>query len=452
MPSKLHGGYLKVPERLLTDSEVAFERARRVMPGGVSSPVRAFGGVGGSPIFLAHGNGSHVTDVDGNDYIDLLSSWGPLILGHADPRVVQALRGAAGQGTSFGAPTERETMMAETIVDALPSVEMLRFVSSGTEAAMSAIRLARAATNRPMILKFAGCYHGHADSLMVGAGSGVLTLGLPDSPGVTAGAASDTLVAQYNNLDAVRDAARDFGTELAAVIVEPVAANMGVVAPSPGFLAGLREICDATGALLIFDEVVTGFRVGWSGAQGLYGIYPDLTILGKTIGGGLPVGAYGGSRRLMELVAPCGPVYQAGTLSGNPISLAAGEATLAALAERRFTVSGSEPIDAYSYLEMLGARLAAGLGIEAERAGVPVQVGRAGSMLTAFLNPGPVVDLESAKRSDTKGFARFFHHLLAEGVYWPPSQFEAAFVSTAHTIEDIDRVVEAAGKAFERIT
>jgi glutamate-1-semialdehyde 2,1-aminomutase len=418
-----------------------FERARRVMPGGVSSPARAFRAVGGEPPFIAWGKDARVTDVEGRSYIDLLGSWGPLILGHADPDVVLAIAVAANRGTSFGAPTESELELAELIVSALPSVDVVRFVSSGTEATMSAIRLARAATQRDKIMKFAGCYHGHVDSLLVSAGSGPATLGLPDSPGVTEGTRADTIVARYNSATSLDDAFNRFGDEIAAVIVEPIAANMGVVPPLPGFLEALRDWCDSTEALLIFDEVVTGFRVGWSGAQGMFGIDPDLTTLGKVIGGGLPIGAYGGRRDLMEMVAPEGDVYQAGTLSGNPISTAAGLATL------RKLVSA----EAYETLDRLGNRLAEGLLAAAKEFVVPLTIQRAGSMLTAFFTEEPVQDLESAKRSNTEAFKTFFRAMLDGGVYLPPSQFEAMFVSLAHTEADIDEIIDVARKAFERL-
>jgi glutamate-1-semialdehyde 2,1-aminomutase len=418
-----------------------FERARRVMPGGVSSPARAFRAVGGEPPFIAWGKDARVTDVEGRSYIDLLGSWGPLILGHADPDVVLAIALAANRGTSFGAPTESELELAELIVSALPSVDVVRFVSSGTEATMSAIRLARAATERDKIMKFAGCYHGHVDSLLVSAGSGPATLGLPDSPGVTEGIRADTIVARYNSATSLDDAFNRFGDEIAAVIVEPIAANMGVVPPLPGFLEALRDWCDSTEALLIFDEVVTGFRVGWSGAQGMFGIDPDLTTLGKVIGGGLPIGAYGGRRDLMEMVAPEGDVYQAGTLSGNPISTAAGLATL------RKLVSA----EAYETLDRLGNRLAEGLLAAVKEFVVPLTIQRAGSMLTAFFTEEPVQDLESAKRSNTETFKTFFRAMLDGGVYLPPSQFEAMFVSLAHTEADIDEIIDVARKAFERL-
>jgi glutamate-1-semialdehyde 2,1-aminomutase len=418
-----------------------FARAKRVMPGGVSSPVRAFGAVGGEPRFLASGRGSLVTDTNGTDYVDLVGSWGPLILGHAHPEVVEAVAAAASRGTTFGAPTESEVELAEVVISALPSVEMVRFVSSGTEATMSALRLTRAATGRNKVLKFSGCYHGHVDALLVSAGSGTATLGLPDSPGVTEGTRQDTIVAAYNSTASVDEAFDRFGDDLAAVIVEPVAANMGVVPPSPGFLEHLRERCSTAEAFLIFDEVVTGFRVGWSGAQGMLGVTPDITTLGKVIGGGLPIGAYGGRRELMEIVAPAGPMYQAGTLSGNPLSVVAGLATLRLL---------QQP-GAYERLELIGRRLEEGLGAAAKVSEAPVVLQRVGSMLTAFFVDGPVFDFEGARRSDTKAFARFFHSMLDAGVYLPPSQFEAMFVSLAHTDDDITRIVEAARASFERV-
>lgn len=426
-------------ESVLSESAGAFRAAQEVMPGGVSSPVRAFGAVGGTPVFMQSGTGARVTDVDGNRYLDLLGSWGPLILGHAHPGVVAAVTAAAIKGTSFGAPTRAEGQLAAMIVEALPAVDMVRLVSSGTEATMSALRLARASTDRTKVLKFAGCYHGHVDSLLVSAGSGVATLALPDSPGVTPGTSGDTLVAPFNS--SVSEIFDEHGADLAAVIVEPIAANMGVVLPDEGWLESLRDACSVTGTLLIFDEVITGFRVGRHGAQGMFGIAPDLTILGKIIGGGLPVGAYGGKSDLMKLIAPEGPVYQAGTLSGNPISTAAGIATLTHLRDPDF----------YSRLETLGAGLEAGLKDRSRKSTVPVTVQRVGSMFTLFFQDGPVTDLESAKLSDTSRFARFFHAMLEEGVYWPPSQFEAAFVSSAHTEEDIEAILSAAGRALERI-
>ncbi|HET7873993.1 MAG TPA: glutamate-1-semialdehyde 2,1-aminomutase [Methylomirabilota bacterium] len=422
----------------MPSSESLFKAAQRVIPGGVNSPVRAFRGVGGTPFFVDLARGSRVVDVDGKSYIDFLGSWGPLILGHAPPQVVEAVSEAARRGTSYGAPTGGEVEMAELISRAVPSMEMVRLVSSGTEAAMSAIRLARGATGRDVIVKFDGCYHGHADSLLVKAGSGGATFGVPDSLGVPPALAALTVALPFNDLEAVRRLFETRGGEVAAVIVEPVAGNMGVVPPRPGFLEGLRELTARHGALLIFDEVITGFRVAWGGAQARYTVRPDLTCLGKIIGGGLPVGAYGGSRALMERVAPLGGVYQAGTLSGNPLAVAAGLATLKALRDPA----------AYERLEDLGARFERGIVEAASSAGVPVTVNRVGSMLTGFFTDGPVYDLASAKRSDTQRYARFFHAMLERGVFLAASQFEAAFVSLAHTHDDLDQAARACREAL----
>ena len=425
----------------MSASESLFGRAQRVMPGGVNSPVRAFRAVGGSPFFVARAEGARIVDADGRSYLDFLGSWGPLILGHAAPVVVEAVSEALRRGTSYGAPTAGEVEMAEAIAGAYPSIEMLRLVSSGTEAAMSAIRLARGATGRDVIVKFEGCYHGHADSLLVKAGSGGATFGVPDSQGVPAALAALTLTAPYNDLEAMRRLFRDRGGEVAAVIVEPVAGNMGVVPPTSGFLAGLRELCTAHGALLIFDEVITGFRVARGGAQALYGVRPDLTCLGKIIGGGLPVGAYGGARALMSRVAPLGAVYQAGTLSGNPLAVAAGLATIRALAEP----------GVYERLERLGRQLERGMAEAAASAGIPLTVNRVGSMLTAFFTEELVTDYASAKRADTKRYANFFHGMLEQGVFLAASQFEAVFVSLAHTERDLDEAGLACRRALARL-
>jgi glutamate-1-semialdehyde 2,1-aminomutase len=417
-----------------------FAQASRIIPGGVNSPVRAWKAVGGDPLFIRRGRGAEVIDADGNAYVDFVGSWGPLILGHAYPAVVRAIAERARDGTSFGAPTAAEVELARLLTEALPSVEQVRLVSSGTEATMSALRVARAATGRDGILKFAGCYHGHADALLVRAGSGALTLGVPDSPGVPAPLAALTLVAAYNDVDGVRTVLRQRGSELAAVIVEPVAGNMGVVPPAPGFLEMLRDETAAAGTLLVFDEVITGFRVGWGGAQGRYGITPDLTCVGKIVGGGMPLAAFGGRRDLMERLAPVGPVYQAGTLSGNPVSVAAGLATLGALRDMP---------DAYGRLERLGGLAAETLSDAARRAGVPACVNRVGSMLTFFLGVDEVPDFAAAQRADTARFARFFHAMLAEGIYLAPSQFEAVFVSLAHTEAHVDRLGTAARRALQ---
>ncbi len=425
----------------MPSSESLFKSAQRVIPGGVNSPVRAFKGVGGSPFFVARAEGARLVDEDGRVYIDFLGSWGPLILGHAAPAVVEVLVETARRGTSYGAPTAQEVEMAERISRAVPSMEMVRLVSSGTEAAMSAIRLARGATGRDLIVKFDGCYHGHADSLLVKAGSGGATFGIPDSAGVPAALAALTLALPFNDLAAVSRALESRRGEVAAVLVEPVAGNMGVVPPAPGFLAGLRELCTRHGALLIFDEVITGFRVAFGGAQALYSVRPDLTCLGKIIGGGLPVGAYGGSRELMSRVAPLGAVYQAGTLSGNPLAVAAGLATLRAL----------EDPAAYDRLERLGALFERGITEAAAAAGIPVTVNRVGSMLTAFFSDGPVTDYLSARRADTARYARFFHGMLERGVFLAPSQFEAAFVSLAHSEQELQTAAMACRSAMESL-
>jgi len=425
----------------MPSSESLFKSAQRVIPGGVNSPVRAFKGVGGSPFFVARAEGARLVDEDGRVYIDFLGSWGPLILGHAAPAVVEVLVETARRGTSYGAPTAQEVEMAERISRAVPTMEMVRLVSSGTEAAMSAIRLARGATGRDLIVKFDGCYHGHADSLLVKAGSGGATFGVPDSAGVPAALAALTLALPFNDLAAVSRALESRRGEVAAVLVEPVAGNMGVVPPAPGFLAGLRQLCTRHGALLIFDEVITGFRVAFGGAQALYSVRPDLTCLGKIIGGGLPVGAYGGSRELMSKVAPLGAVYQAGTLSGNPLAVAAGLATLRAL----------EDPAAYDRLERLGALFQRGITEAAAAAGIPVTVNRVGSMLTAFFSDGPVTDYASARRADTARYARFFHGMLERGVYLAPSQFEAAFVSLAHSEQDLETAARACREAMESL-
>ena len=421
-------------------SDRLFARAQRILPGGVDSPVRAFKSVGASPLFIRRASGSRIDDVDGNSYIDYVMSWGPLIHGHAPRGLVKALAAAAKDGTSFGAPSPLEVELGERVRALMPSLERVRFVSSGTEAAMSAVRVARAATGRDRILKFEGCYHGHADAFLVKAGSGALTLGTPTSPGVTRGTSADTLVAAYNDLDSVRrvlDAHRD---QIAAVIVEPIAGNMGVVPPAGGFLSGLREITRAAGAVLIFDEVISGFRAAAGGAQALAGVRPDLTCLGKIIGGGLPVGAYGGRADLMELVSPAGPVYQAGTLSGNPLAMTAGLWCLKHLSPKL-----------YKTLAALGGRLAAGLAGAAREAGVALQVNAVGSVLTPFFTDRPVRDFASATSASAERYAVFFRGMLSRGVYPPPSQFEAWFLSAAHTPRDVDRTIAAARAAMREV-
>jgi glutamate-1-semialdehyde 2,1-aminomutase len=421
------------------NSEKLYAEACRVIPGGVNSPVRSWSAVGGHPLFIQRARGAEVIDADGRSYLDLVGSWGPLLLGHAHPSVVSAIAERAKAGTSFGAPTAGEIELARVLVGAMPSLEQVRLVSSGTEATMSALRLARAATGRDLIVKFTGCYHGHVDALLVRAGSGALTFGVPDSPGVPSALAALTLSVEFNDVDAVRALLRSRGTEVAAVIVEPVAGNMGVVPPVPGFLEMLREETRRAGALLVFDEVITGFRVAWGGAQGRYGVTPDLTCLGKVIGGGLPLAAFGGRRDLMERLAPVGPVYQAGTLSGNPVSVAAGLATLSAV---------RDTAGAYDRLEHLGALAEGALGRAAAEAGVPACVNRVGSMLTLFLGVKEVHDHTGARGADTARFARFFRGMLEEGIYLPPSQFEALFVSLAHHEADIERLARAARKVL----
>ena len=418
-----------------------FQEASRYFPGGVNSPVRAFRAVGGDPFFVSHARGSRISDVDGNSYIDYVGSWGPMILGHAHPRVVAAIQGTAKSGTSFGAPTELETRLARLVQAAFPSMERMRFVSSGTEACMSTLRVARGFTRRDAIVKFEGCYHGHADSLLVKAGSGVITFGVPDSLGVPAELARHTLTVPYNDLDALRALFNQRGAEIAAVIIEPVAGNMGVIPPQAGFLSGLREITRQHGALLIFDEVITGFRIAWGGAQEVSGVRADLTSLGKIVGGGVPVGVYGGRADIMEQVAPLGGVYQAGTLSGNPLAMAAGVETLSLLQAPGF----------YADLEAKGQRLADGLVEAAAASRVPAHTNRVGSMLTTFFTGVAVTDYATAKTSDTKRYGVFFHAMLDRGVSLAPSQFEAAFISAAHSAEDLDATVAAAREALAAV-
>jgi glutamate-1-semialdehyde 2,1-aminomutase len=424
--------------RSFESSRRLFERASALIPGGVNSPVRAFLAVGGDPLFIVRGRGAHLTDADGNDYIDYVGSWGPLILGHAHGRVVKAIAETAAGGLSFGAPTPIEIELASLVIEAFPSIARVRMVNSGTEATMSALRLARAVTGRDKILKMEGCYHGHVDALLVKAGSGVLTLGIPGSPGVPASGARDTLTVPYNDLDGLREALERHGGDLAAVILEPVAGNMGCVPPAKGYLAGARDLSMKHGVLLIFDEVMSGFRVAFGGAQERYGVQADLTTLGKIIGGGLPVGAYGGRADLMSRVAPEGDVYQAGTLSGNPLAMRAGIETL----------KGMRVPGAYERLESLSATLEVGLLEAARAAGVATTINRVASMMTIFFTEGPVIDYNSAARSDTRRYATFFRAMLERGVYLPPAQFEAFFVSMAHSESDVQTTIDAAREAF----
>ncbi len=425
-----------------TKSAHIYQQARQIIPGGVNSPVRAFRAVGMDPVVMQRGAGSHIFDVDGNEYIDYVLSWGPLILGHCHPRVIEALREAMACGTTFGASTERELDLARLIIEAFPSIEKVRLVNSGTEATMSAIRVARGFTGRDLVVKFEGCYHGHVDSLLVKAGSGVATLGIPDTAGIPADVARHTLALPFNDAAALRAAFEKWGSQIACVIVEPVVGNMGCVPPEAGYLEEMRALTAKSGTVLIFDEVMTGFRVSYGGAQRIFGIVPDMTTLGKVIGGGLPVGAYGGRAEIMSKVAPEGPVYQAGTLSGNPLAVAAGIATLGVLREHP---------EIYGQLDRLSGRLCSGVVRLAAEAGVALSVNRQGSMFTFFFTSRPVKDYASAKTSDTARFGAFFRSVLDQGVYLPPSQFEAAFLSAAHSEADIDATIEAAGKAFAEI-
>lgn len=423
------------------NSKQAYKEAVELMPGGVNSPVRAFGSVSMDPIFMASGKGAMITDIDGNEYIDYVLSWGPLIHGHADEDVVEGIKRVAETGTSFGTPTLAENELAKLVIERVPSIEMVRMVSSGTEATMSALRLARAYTGRNIILKFEGCYHGHADSLLIKAGSGVATLGLPDSPGVPESIARNTVTVAYNDLESIKVMIEEFGDDLAGIIVEPVAGNMGVVPPEPGFLEGLRELTTANGSLLIFDEVMTGFRVGYNCAQGHFGVQPDITCLGKVIGGGLPVGAYGASREIMGNVAPSGTVYQAGTLSGNPLAMTAGIETLKKLTP-----------ESYDYFMKLGDQLEAGFCAAAEKYNIPHTVNRAGSMIGFFFTNEKVINYDKAKTSDLAFFAEYYRLMAEEGIFLPPSQFEGMFLSTAHTEEHIAKTVAAFNTVFEKLS
>ncbi|MBB5172646.1 glutamate-1-semialdehyde 2,1-aminomutase [Texcoconibacillus texcoconensis] len=424
----------------LNRSVAAFDKAKKVMPGGVNSPVRAYKSVGMDPIYMERGKGSHIWDVDGNEYLDYVMSWGPLILGHADDQVVESLKTMAERGTSFGAPSEMETKLAELVIERVPSIEVVRMVNSGTEATMSALRLARGYTGRNKIVKFAGNFHGHGDSLLIKAGSGVATLGLPDSPGVPESVAQNTLTVPYNDLESLRYTFEKFGDDIACVIMEPVAGNMGVVLPEEGFLQGVRDLTNEYESLLIFDEVMSGFRVGYECAQGEFGVTPDLTCLGKVIGGGLPVGAYGGKKEIMAHIAPDGPIYQAGTLSGNPLAMTAGYETL-----RQLTP------ESYEQFNRQAERLEQGLHEAAEKHGIPHHINRAGSMIGFFFTSEKVVDYDTAATSDKEMFAKYFRSMIGQGISLPPSQFEGMFLSTAHSDEDIEATIEAAERAFAEI-
>ena len=426
--------------RSYTKSIEAFKEAQNLMPGGVNSPVRAFKSVNMSPIFMERGKGSKIYDIDGNEYIDYVLSWGPLILGHSNDRVVEALKKTAEFGTSFGAPTELETKLAKLVIERVPSIEVVRMVNSGTEATMSALRLARGYTGRNKILKFEGCYHGHGDSLLIKAGSGVATLGLPDSPGVPEGIAKNTITVPYNDLESVKYAFEHFGEDIACIIVEPVAGNMGLVPPLPGFLEGLRELTTANGSLLIFDEVMTGFRVGYNCAQGYFNITPDITCLGKVIGGGLPVGAYGGKAEIMQQIAPSGPIYQAGTLSGNPLAMTAGLETLSQLTPEH-----------YQEFIRKGDLLQKGFEAAAEKHDIPISFNRAGSMIGFFFTNEAVINYEKAKTSNLDFFAAYYREMANQGVFLPPSQFEGLFLSVEHSDEDIEKTIQAAEVAFSKL-
>lgn len=426
--------------RSFEKSKAAYSEAVRIMPGGVNSPVRAFKNVNMDPIFMERGKGSKLYDIDGNEYIDYVLSWGPLILGHAHDEIVEALKKVTESGTSFGAPTELETKLAQLVIERVPSIEVVRMVNSGTEATMSALRLARGFTGRNLIMKFEGCYHGHGDSLLIKAGSGVATLGLPDSPGVPESIAKNTITVPYNDLESVRYAFEQYGKDIAAVIVEPVAGNMGFVKPLPGFLEGLREVTTEQGALLIFDEVMTGFRVGYNCAQGYFGITPDLTCLGKVIGGGLPVGAFGGKAEIMNQIAPAGPIYQAGTLSGNPLAMTAGYETLSRLTP-----------ETYAEFDKKVARLLEGVTRAAEKYEIPHYCDGVGAMLGFFFTNEKVINFETAKSADLDLFAKYYREMIVQGVFLPPSQFEAYFLSTAHTDEDIEKTIAAAEETFAKL-